>query len=73
MAGVGNATAGSLIADGIKSVFSKEESKPATKGDVKRIESLLNQRYHEIANMQPNFEGKYPFYDMHTMSVVYLK
>ncbi|WP_372758104.1 hypothetical protein [Mariniflexile sp.] len=71
VAGMGNATAGTLIADGIKAVFTSAENKPATKGDLKNLTEKLVKRYHPIKNMQRQPNGALPYYDIETGNVVY--
>ncbi len=73
IAGVGNAATGALLADGLKSLLTKDENKPATKGDLTKIFEKLNSRYHLVTNMAPNALGQYPYYDMVEGVVVYLK
>ena len=73
MAGVGNAAAGTLAANAIKSLLTKESNKPATKGDLTQLLEKLNNRYHLVTNMQPNFRGEYPYYDLVDGVLVYLR
>lgn len=70
--GVGNATAGALIADGLKSLITSNKNKPATKGDLDDLKLLLTNRYLPINNMQQDQYGRSPFYDVETRGVVYL-
>ena len=72
-AGTGNAVAGSLLADGIKNMFTAEQNKAATKGDLKKLLDELQKRYHPIKNMPTNQMGQEPYYDINTQQVVYLK
>ncbi|WP_405570221.1 hypothetical protein [Winogradskyella sp. Asnod2-B02-A] len=71
LAGIGNATAGTLAADAIKSLLTKESNKPATKGDLTQLLEKLNGRYHLVKNMNPNIKGEYPYFDMVEGNVVY--
>lgn len=71
-AGVGNAAAGKLAVEVIKSIFISEENKPATKGDLKQITKRL-ERYQKIKNMTPNQFGHSPFFDNKLEILVYLK
>ena len=73
LAGVGNATAGTLAADAIKTIFTKDANKPATKGDIAQIFEKLNSRYHLVKNQAPNKFGQYPYFDLVENVVVYLK
>lgn len=73
MAGVGNATAGTLAAQGLKHIFTAPQNRPATKGDLDKLFEKLNGRYHLIQNMEPNHLGQYPYYDMVDGVLVYYK
>ena len=68
--GVGNATAGTLLADGLKAVFTKEENKPATKGDLGVLYDKIG-RFHRITNLPPNESGALPYFDLHVNEVKY--
>ena len=70
LAGVGNATGGSILAGTIVKLLTSEENKPATKGDLKALENKIG-RYHKVGNMQPNNEGKWAYFDMLTKTVVF--
>jgi hypothetical protein len=69
-AGVGNAAAGTLAVEAIKSIFTSEENKPATKKD---IQNLVNkfQRHLKVHNMNPNFNGQLPYFDIESGFLVY--
>ena len=69
-AGVGNAAAGTLIADLIKHTLQGEGNRPATKNDINSLFNKLN-RYHLITNLPPRTFGKLPYFDLHTNEVVY--
>lgn len=71
-AGVGNATAGTLIADGLKSVLTKSENKPATKKDIQELKDLIFQRYLPVNNMENDAIGRRAFYDIQTKHIVYI-
>lgn len=73
LAGVGNAVAGTLAVNTLTSLLTREENKPATKKDIKEIKELLLQRYHEVLNLNLDFYGNSPYYDMETQTIVYLK
>tara|TARA_Y100000815_G_C13336798_1_gene498154 strand:+ start:975 stop:1394 length:420 start_codon:yes stop_codon:yes gene_type:complete len=72
LAGIGNAAAGSLIADGVKSLFTKEDDKPVTKGEFKKLIESLGYRYLPIKNRLPNAYGKLPYYDIMTNEIVFI-
>lgn len=72
-AGVGNAVAGVAVVKLAERLFTADENKPATKKDLKDIKELLIKRYHPIANMRPDIYGKYPYFDLETKNIIYLK
>jgi len=69
--GVGNAAAGSALAEALTKVLTPEHKLPATKGDLNALEAKI-QRYHRIENWPANVEGKLPYFDMQMKEVVYL-
>ncbi|WP_250434738.1 hypothetical protein [Hanstruepera flava] len=70
-AGVGNATLGSLAADGLKALVTKEADKALTKGDIRKIVAEIKGRYHLVLNADPLPDGRKPYFDMETCHVVY--
>ncbi|WP_223033642.1 hypothetical protein [Hanstruepera marina] len=70
-AGVGNATLGSLAADGLKALVTKEADKALTKGDIRKIVAEIKGRYHLVLNADPLPDGRKPYFDMETSQVVY--
>jgi hypothetical protein len=70
-AGVGNSVAGTLAVETLKSLFTSEENKPATKSDIKNLERRFN-RYQEIKNIPRNIKNQKPYYDSVQKIVVYL-
>lgn len=71
-AGIGNAAAGNILADGLKALLTSSENKPATKKDIADLKALFTNRYLPINNLAKNQFGQSPFYDMDTKNVVYL-
>jgi hypothetical protein len=71
MAGVANATTGVFIADGLKTLLTKADNKPATKGDLKLLTERLLGRYHLVKNLPCNIIGEYPYYDLLERNIVY--
>jgi hemolysin activation/secretion protein len=69
-AGVGNSVAGITAVNALTAIFTKEENKPATKKDIQNLANKI-QRYHRVKNMQPNFSGQFPYFDMESKQVVY--
>jgi Fe-S-cluster-containing dehydrogenase component len=73
IAGVGNATLGNLAASSLKSIFTPENNKPATKGDLNKLLDKLNYRYHLINNYPPQPNGTFAYFDLQTNEMVFLK
>tara|TARA_R110002012_G_scaffold319387_1_gene539587 strand:- start:1058 stop:1501 length:444 start_codon:yes stop_codon:yes gene_type:complete len=71
-AGIGNATAGTLIADGLKSILTANENKPATKKDIEELKNILTHRYYPITNLRKDQNGRYPYYDIKNKHLVFL-
>ncbi|TYB76804.1 hypothetical protein ES676_05540 [Bizionia saleffrena] len=71
-AGIGNAAAGSLLADSLKSIFTPLDNKPATKADFKQLSDKLTKRYHLVKNIPNRHDGALPYFDIETGNVVYL-
>ena len=71
-AGIGNAAAGNILADGLKALLTSSENKPATKKDIADLKALFTRRYFPINNLAKNQFGQSPFYDMDTKNVVYI-
>jgi len=70
LAGVGNATTGALIAEGIISLFTSGGNKPATKNDIVNLLNKMN-RYHKIKNLPLNIYSQQPYFDLTIGTVVY--
>ncbi|WP_372744155.1 hypothetical protein [Lutibacter sp.] len=75
LAGISNAALGTILANSgtafVKSRFTKEEDKPATKGDLKKLEDLINKQYFEVYNVSPDIYGRRAYFDMATSKIVY--
>ena len=69
--GVGNAVVGTMIVDGLKTAFTQEENKAATKGDLSILYEKIG-RYHRITNLSQNESGALPYFDMYINEVVYI-
>ena len=73
LASVGNAALGVAVIDSVKSLFTPEDNKSATKKDIKELKSFINgQRYLEIKNIQNDNYSRKPYYDIETKNVVFL-
>ena len=77
MAGIGNAAIANIATDLAKNIFTREENKPATRGDIGDIKALLNeqpkQRYLPVYNAAIRNDGTTAYYDTISKQVVYLK
>jgi hypothetical protein len=73
LAGVGNAAAGIAVVEATKYLLTSPENKPATKKDIQEIKALLTQQYLPVNNLAMNYFGQYPFYEVETGNIVYLK
>jgi hypothetical protein len=71
VAGIGNATAGTLAADGIKALLTANDNKPATKGDLKKLVLEMNGRFHLVKNIPPRTDGALPYFDFETNEIVF--
>ncbi|MUH36954.1 hypothetical protein D9O36_13965 [Zobellia amurskyensis] len=70
VAGIGNAAAGTLAADALKSIFTDRYNKPATKGDLIALGNKI-QRFQLVKNLAPGIGGALPYFDMETKNIVY--
>lgn len=73
MAGVGNAAIANVATDVLKNIFIPEDSKPATKGDLKKLLAQFKERYEKVKNIAPRQDGSEAYYDNVEKRVVYLK
>lgn len=71
LAGVGNAMLGSVASDLLQSVFTREENKPATQGQMNQLLKKI-ERYQEIRNLSNNELGQKPYYDNQLRILVYM-
>lgn len=71
LAGVGNAAAGVAAVEVVKSIFTTQDNKPATKKDIQELKALITGRYLLVNNMDSDAFGRSPFYDVNTGNVVY--
>ena len=77
LSGVGNAIAGTLIAESLisitKKLVNKEEDKPATKKDIAILsKAIKKERYYPIHNIPLRIDGAKAFFDMETLTYLYL-
>ena len=71
-AGIGNATAGAIAANAITNIFTNQNNKPATKGDILALGQKI-ERYHRVLNIAVGINGELPYFDMVTKQIVYFK
>lgn len=71
-AGIGNAAIGTAIVEGAKHFLTHPENRPATKGDLNKLQISLKARFQPILNVPNRGDGTRPFYDSLTNSLVYL-
>ncbi|WP_435133097.1 hypothetical protein [Formosa sp. A9] len=73
-AGVGENFAGNVSYDMMKSMFTSEENKPASRKDIGELKNLiLGGRYLPVNNVPKDKNGRLAFYDVNTGNVVFLK
>jgi len=71
IAGIGNAAIANVATDFAKNIFTREENKPATKGDLKALLTQSQQRYLPVNNAPHRNDGTKAFYDSENKVVVY--
>ncbi|GGZ67242.1 hypothetical protein [Algibacter mikhailovii] len=71
LAGVGNSTAGNIIANKLQNAFTPLENRPATKGDLKMLANKITKRYHPVNNLPHRSDGALPYFDLQTNEIVY--
>jgi hypothetical protein len=69
--GISAAAIGTFATNALTNALTREENKPATKGDLKALGNKIG-RYHKVVNIPHSLEGKPPYYDMETKTIVYL-
>ncbi len=71
IAGIGNAAIANVATGFAKNIFTREENKPATKGDLKALLNQSQQRYLPVNNAPHRNDGTKAFYDSENKVVVY--
>ncbi|MGJ8667536.1 MAG: hypothetical protein ACSHW7_14290 [Patiriisocius sp.] len=71
LSGVGNAALGTLAVNLSTNLFTKEENKPATKGDIQKLLDRDLNKILLIKNMPPRFDGAIPYFDTLQQIIVY--
>jgi len=72
LAGIGNAAIANIATDLAKTIFTRDENKPATKGDIQTLLAKTNGRFFRVSNIPIRNDGAIAYYDMELKSVVYL-
>ena len=73
IAGIGNAAIANLGTDILKNIFTNEDNKPATKGDLKNLVTQFKERYTKVTNLTPRPDGSQAYYDNVEKKIVYFK
>ncbi|MFD0976811.1 hypothetical protein [Salinimicrobium gaetbulicola] len=71
--GIGNAAIANVATEVGKSIFIKEENKPATKGDIQNLANKIGERYILIKNMDARADGAPAYFDTTLKEIVHLK
>ncbi|AXO80048.1 hypothetical protein DZC78_06475 [Olleya aquimaris] len=69
--GVGNAAVGSLATNIVTNILTKEENKPATKGDIKKLINKTHQGVILIKNLPPRYDGTRAYFDTAQQILIY--
>ncbi|MBD3863395.1 MULTISPECIES: hypothetical protein [Flavobacteriaceae] len=69
--GVGNAAVGTLATNIVTNIFTKEENKPATKGDIKKLINKTHQGVILIKNLPPRYDGTRAYFDTAQQILIY--
>ncbi|KGK29974.1 MULTISPECIES: hypothetical protein [Cellulophaga] len=71
--GIGNAAVGSLATNIATNLLTKEENKPATKGDIQKILNIGISKLTLIKNMPPRTDGARAYFDITNQIIIYKK
>ena len=71
MAGIGNAAIANMATDLAKNFFTREENKPATKGDIQALINQSQKRYLPVKNAPQKNDGTMAYYDCENNIVIY--
>lgn len=69
--GVGNAAVGTLATNLVTNILTKEENKPATKGDIQKLLNGHQAQFVLIKNLAPRWDGKRAYFDIHKQTLIY--
>jgi len=73
LAGIGNAAIANVATDALKKLFTHEDNKPATKGDLKKMIAQFKNRYEKIENIPRRPDETEAYFDNVEKRIVYLK
>jgi hypothetical protein len=73
LAGIGNAAIANVATDTLKKLFTHEDSRPATKGDLNKLIAQFKNRYEKIENMPRRLDQTEAYFDNERKEVVYLR
>jgi hypothetical protein len=73
LAGIGNAAIANIATDALKRMFTHDDYKPATKGDLKKLLAQFRNRYEKIENIPRRSDETEAYFDTETKEVVYLE
>jgi len=73
LAGISNAALANIATDIGKSIFTKVENRPATKGDIQALLNKNTERYILVKNIPKRFDGASAYFDTESKQVVHLK
>ena len=73
LSGIGNAAVGTLATDLVKNLFTREENKPATKGDIQELIKKSNEENILILNIPPRNDGARAYFNIKQQAVFYKK
>ena len=69
--GIGNAAVGSLATNLATSLFTKEENKPATKGDIQKLLKGEMKKVILVKNIPPRMDGARAYFDTSLQILIY--
>lgn len=69
--GIGDAAVGTLAINMATNFFTKEENKPATKGDIKKLLNGGVAKIILIKNVPPRFDGARAYFETHQQILIY--
>lgn len=71
--GIGNAAVGNIAVNMATRILTREEDKPVTKGDIKKLIGVKEDRFLPIKNAPLRNDGARPYFDTRTQLIIYKK